>query len=226
MSLFHAHDHAHDHAHLHEDEFQGDSAGYRRALYAVIAINIVLAIGETAAGAISGSTALLADAMDFWADSFTYSASLWAIHQSTKTRARVALVKGGSLSIMAAVVLGLAITRAFDPETPHAVIMEGTAIAALLANALSVLILLKWRSGDANVRSVWLCSRNDMIGNVAVLAAGILVFTTGSAAPDLIAAGLMAALFLRSSVSIIAQAVHEIKYHVPAEESRLKDGCC
>ncbi|MGB0920248.1 MAG: cation transporter [Alphaproteobacteria bacterium] len=194
----------------HDHEFAGASPTYKRALYAVIGINLALAIGETAAGAAAGSMALLADALDFWADSATYAISLWAIGHSVRTRATVAMVKGISLALMAAAVLSLSIWRAFDGTPPHAEIMQGTAIAAFLANALSVLILVRWKDGDANVRSVWLCSRNDMIGNVAVLIAGIAVFYTNSAAPDLVAAFLMAGLFLRSSIQIITQARGEL----------------
>ena len=196
----------------HDHNFTGASPQYRRALYAVIGINLTLAIGESWAGAISGSTALLADALDFWADSFTYAISLWAINQAARTRAKVAMVKAASLSLMAAAVLSLSIWRAFDGSTPNAPIMEGTAIAALVANLASVLILVKWKDGDANVRSVWLCSRNDMIGNVAVLAAGFAVFLTATRWPDLIAAALMAGLFLKSSLAIFAQARQELAH--------------
>lgn len=194
----------------HDHEFAGASPTYKRALYAVIAINLVLAVGETAAGAAAGSMALLADALDFWADSATYAISLWAIGHTARTRANVAMAKGISLAVMAAAVLSLSIWRAFDGTPPQAEIMQGTAVAAFMANAISVLILVKWKDGDANVRSVWLCSRNDMIGNVAVLMAGIAVFYTNSAAPDLIAAVLMAGLFLRSSLQIITQARGEL----------------
>jgi Co/Zn/Cd efflux system component len=198
----------HDHHH-HDHDFDGASGAYRRALIAVIVLNAVMFAVEMTAGALSGSRALQADALDFAADALTYALSLWVIGRSIRLRARIAQLKGLSLAVMALWVLGLAIRDALAPGLPRAEVMGAVGVAALAANVLSVLILMRWRDGDANVRSVWLCSRNDAIGNVAVMAAAVLVAVTHSGWPDLIVAGLMAGLFLTSSLQILKKAAHE-----------------
>ena len=164
-----------------DQKFDGTSVAYRRALWAVIFINLVMFAVEITAGFASGSQALKADALDFAGDTMTYTISLLVIGSSLALRARAALFKGGLLIVIAVSVLGMTLMRALSGEPPVAETMGIVGFAALLANAASVLILLKWRDGDANVRSVWLCSRNDAIGNVGVMIAGGLVALTGSA---------------------------------------------
>lgn len=196
--------------------FDGTSPTYRRALVAVIAINAIMFIVEILAGAFAGSQALKADALDFLGDALTYGISLWAIGKSISTRAYAALFKGLSLAAMGLWVFGSTIYEVFILEVPKASVMGVVGFLALAANLASVLLLMKYRDGDANVRSVWLCSRNDAIGNVAVmLAAGAVYFTT-SAWPDLIVAGAMAGLFLWSSVQIIQQATRELREQRPS----------
>lgn len=191
--------------------FVGMSAGYKRALMAVIVINAVMFFVEITAGFKSGSQSLLADALDFAGDSATYTISLLVIGASIRTRAKASLFKGGSLVVIAAVILISSCVRFFGDAVPVAETMGLIGVIALLANLLSLLILMRWRDGDSNVRSVWLCSRNDAIGNVGVIIAGIVVAMTGAAWPDLLVAVLLASLFLRSSISIIAQAQTELK---------------
>ena len=135
------------------------------------------------------------------------------IGASLKTRATAALFKGTSLSLMAAWVLGSTIYQSFLLGVPRAELMGGIGFLALGANLGSVLLLMRYKDGDANVRSVWLCSRNDAIGNVVVMIAALAVWGTGTAWPDLAVAGLMAAIFLTSSVQILSQAFAE--YRVP-----------
>lgn len=194
----------------HHPVFDGASPAYRRALLAVIAINAVMFLVEMAAGIGAASQALMADALDFAGDTATYALSLAVIGRPARLRARAALLKGASLALFALIVLGTTLGRVLAGGTPEAVVMSGIGLLALAANVASVLILLRWREGDANVRSVWLCSRNDAIGNAGVIAAGGLVAVTGSAWPDLLFAFVMAGLFLRSSVSIIARANGEL----------------
>lgn len=184
---------------------------YKARLWLVIAINGVMFLAEIIAGSIAGSQALKADALDFLADTLTYGISLAVIGMPLKTRATAALAKGISLTLMAAWVFGSTIYNVFVLHVPTAPIMASVGIAAFLANLVSVLLLVKYKDGDANVRSVWLCSRNDMIGNVIVMAAAVGVWQTHTAWPDLIVAGLMAGLFLTSSVKIIRQALAERK---------------
>jgi len=159
----------------------------------------------------SGSQALKADALDFAGDAATYALSLAVIGASVRTRAIASLVKSGSLAIIAIAVLGMTLLRFADGAPPVAQTMSLIALLALAANVASVVILLKWRDGDSNVRSVWLCSRNDAIGNVAVIAAGLMVAVTASALPDLLVAVLLAGLFLRSAISIARQAIAELR---------------
>lgn len=187
-------------------KFDGASLAFRRTLLTVIAINGTMFITEMAAGLAAGSQALLADALDFLGDTATYALSLIVIGMPLIVRARAALIKGISLAVMGCWVFGSTLYHALASTTPQAEVMGAVGFLALLANLISVLLLLKYREGDANVRSVWLCSRNDAIGNVAVILAASGVWASQTAWPDLIVAGLMASLFLWSSLQIIRQA--------------------
>lgn len=195
-------------------DFDGATRGYRQALMAVIFINAAMFVVEILGGAWAGSQALKADALDFLGDAVTYGLSLWVIGRSLRTRASAALLKGISLALMGVWVLGSTIWQVWILGVPSAGIMGAIGVMALVANMASVLILLRYRDGDANVRSVWLCSRNDAIGNVAVIGAAALVAFTASPWPDLVVAALMAGLFLKSSVSIIRQAMGELRLEV------------
>lgn len=197
------------HDHSHDVVFDGSDINFRRALIAVIFINLAMFVTEMIAGEAAKSQSLHADALDFFADGITYSISLWAIGKTIKTRANAAMVKGLSLLAMALWVFGSTVYDVFVMETPHAKLMGGIAVMALIANLLSVLLLMKWRNGDSNIRSVWLCSRNDAIGNIAVMIAALGVFQTNTAWPDLIVAGFMASLFINSSYKIIRQSLSE-----------------
>ena len=190
--------------------FDGASIGFRRALWAVMVINGVMFAVEMAAGHAAGSKALQADALDFLADTVTYAISLWVIGRPQSWRATAAMAKGLSLAAMGLWVLGTTVWQVFVAGMPQAYTMGMIGVLALSANVASVLILMKWRDGDANVRSVWLCSRNDAIGNVAVIGAAGAVAVTGSAWPDLVVAAAMASLFLWSSFQIVRQASGEL----------------
>lgn len=190
-------------------KFDGLSKAYKRALWAVIAINAAMFLVEMTAGLAATSKALEADALDFLGDSATYGITLWAIGRSARTRANAALIKGLSLAAMGLWVLGSTLYRTLYLAQPDEMIMGSVALLALTANLASVLLLMKYRDGDANVRSVWLCSRNDAIGNLAVLIAAGLVGVTASPWPDLIVAAIMASLFSWSAFHIIRQATSE-----------------
>lgn len=192
-------------------EFDGKDPKFLRALKVVIFINISMFAVEMIAGHISQSRALMADALDFFSDSITYSVSLAVIGMSLRTRSIAALGKGISLLLLGLWVMGSTIYNVFILNVPEVEVMGGIAFLALSANLLSLALLLKWRDGDANVRSVWLCSRNDAIGNVTVMLAALGVFGTGSAWPDLTVATMMASLFLSSSMQIIRQSLKEKK---------------
>lgn len=206
---------------INAGQFDGRSPAYKRALIAVIAINAAMFLVEMSAGFLGSSQALKADALDFAGDTATYALSLAVISAALRTRATAALIKGASLGLMAAFVLTTTIASAFGQASPAAPVMSGVGLLALAANVISVFILLRWRDGDSNVRSVWLCSRNDAIGNVAVIAAGAAVWVTGSFWPDLIVAALLASLFAKSAYSIIAQAMQERRASLNFAEGRI-----
>lgn len=187
-------------------KFDGMSKAYQRILWAVIAMNGIMFLVETIAGHVAGSQALQADALDFLGDTLTYGLSLAVIGMSLQTRAKAALAKGVSLAAMGVWVFGSTAYQTLILKTPAAEVMSIMAILAFAANLASVLLLMRYKDGDANVRSVWLCSRNDMLGNIAVMGAAIGVFGTGTAWPDLIVAAIMAGLFLTSATSILRQA--------------------
>jgi Co/Zn/Cd efflux system component len=191
--------------------FDGLDPRYRRVLWAVIGINGAMFLSEMIAGQLSGSQALKADALDFLADTVTYGLSLAVIGASLRTRATAALFKGLSLSLMAFWVLGSTIYHTIILGLPSAELMGGIAVLALAANVASVLMLMRYKDGDANVRSVWLCSRNDAIGNVVVMMAAAGVWGTGSAWPDLGVAALMSGIFATCSVQILRQAWAEYR---------------
>ncbi len=197
----------------HEDVFDGNDPHFRRALIIVIAINFLMFIVEVGAGHVSNSQALWADALDFFADAITYTITLFVIGKPLKIRSRAAFMKGLSLLLMAIWVLGSTVYDIFYLKTPEAHIMGVIGMMALLANVMSVLILMRWSKGDSNVRSVWLCSRNDTIGNCAVMLAAFGVWGTGTAWPDLIVAAIMGSLFLTSSIKIMQQSRHETHHH-------------
>lgn len=193
----------------HEAKFEGLSPEYRRALWAVIGINAAMFVVEITGGALAGSQALLADALDFLGDTLTYGLSLAVIGMSVAVRSRAALFKAGTLAVMGVWVFGSTLWQVLSPDLPRAEVMGIVGVMALAANLASVGILLKYKDGDANVRSVWLCSRNDAIGNIAVMVAAGAVAATGTAWPDLLVAVLMAGLFLWSAAQILRQALSE-----------------
>jgi Co/Zn/Cd efflux system component len=191
-------------------KFDGLSTAYKRALWVVIAINATMFLVEMGAGVLSGSQALKADALDFLGDTATYGITLFVIGMPLIWRSRAALLKGVSLGAMGLWVLGSTAHQVLVLGVPRAEVMGAIGFLALAANLTSVLLLLRYRDGDANVRSVWLCSRNDAIGNLAVVLAAGGVWATTTAWPDLIVAGIMASLFLYSAIGIVRQALGEL----------------
>lgn len=193
----------------HDAKFDGVSNDYKRRLWIVIFLNAAMFAVEMSAGHLAKSQALQADALDFLGDALTYGISLAVIGASIKVRTTAALAKGISLLLMGAWVLGSTLYRVFYVGVPQAEIMGIVGFMALLTNLASVLLLVRYKDGDANVRSVWLCSRNDAIGNVAVMFAALGVWGTATGWPDLIVAGIMATLFLSSAYQILRQALQE-----------------
>lgn len=226
MSASHDHDHGHTPddnntscdsnkssggigCHHHNVNFDGASSAYKARLWLVIAINAVMFVVEMTAGHQANSRSLQADALDFLGDSLTYGISLAVLGASLNTRSNAALFKGATLLLMGIWVFGSTIWSIFYTQMPEAQTMGMIGFLALLANLASVLILVAYKDGDANVRSVWLCSRNDAIGNVAVMIAALSIWGTATAWPDLIVATIMAGLFVSSAVQIFRQALAE-----------------
>ncbi len=183
---------------------------YRRVLWAVLALNAVMFGVEMSAGLMAGSSALQADALDFLADAANYGISLWVLGMALTLRARAALIKGLSMALVGVWVLGSVIWHALSGTVPTWTAMSGIGLLALMVNVLCLGLLSAWRHGDANMRSVWICSRNDVIANLAVLAAALGVFGTRHGWPDLAVATLMALLALQGAWQVIGEARREL----------------
>lgn len=183
---------------------------YRRILWIALVINAAMFLVEIAAGVQAGSLSLLADAVDFAGDALNYAVSLAVLASALAWRARAAVLKALSMMGFGLYVLGAAIWAVWNGEVPQAITMGVVAMLALAANVGVAWMLYAFREGDANMRSVWLCSRNDAIGNAAVFLAALGVFGTGAAWPDLIVASLMASLALHGGWTVLRQARAEL----------------
>jgi cation diffusion facilitator family transporter len=188
---------------------------YRRILWIALWVNAAMFVIELVAGGQSGSLALIADAVDFGGDALNYGVSLAVLSAALAWRARAAILKAVSMLGFGAFVLGKAVWNLSHGVTPDAPTMGAVGMAALAANLLVAWLLYAFREGDANMRSVWLCTRNDAIGNLAVMAAALGVFGTGSAWPDLLVAGIMASLALRGGWQVLTQARAELRGEAP-----------
>ena len=183
---------------------------YRRILWAALIVNAAMFAIEIAAGVQSGSVSLLADAIDFLGDAANYGVSLLVLTMALAWRARAALLKGTSMLLFGVFVAGRAVWALLYGTPPEAMTMGVVGLLALAANVGVAVALYAYREGDANMRSVWLCTRNDALGNLAVMAAALGVFGTGSAWPDLAVAAVMAALAITAGVSVLREARREL----------------
>jgi len=183
---------------------------YRKILWIALIVNAAMFLIEMGAGVQAGSLSLLADAVDFAGDALNYAVSLAVLASALAWRARAALLKAVSMMGFGLYVLGAAVWSVWDGGVPQATTMGAVALLALVVNVAVAWMLYAFREGDANMRSVWLCSRNDAIGNVAVFMAALGVFGTGSAWPDLAVASLMAALALHGGWTVLRQALGEL----------------
>ncbi|HEY8607401.1 MAG TPA: cation transporter [Noviherbaspirillum sp.] len=185
--------------------------GYRRILWLALAVNAGMFGVELFSGWISGSVALLADAVDFFGDAANYAVSLFVLGMAPVWRSRTALAKGltmGGYGIFVLVAAGLSL---LSGKVPAPATMGAVGLAALAANLLVAVLLYSRRNGDANMRSVWLCTRNDAIGNVAVMLAALGVFGTGRGWPDVAVAAVMGVLGLSAAYSVVTQARQELQ---------------
>ncbi|NJD35150.1 MAG: cation transporter [Betaproteobacteria bacterium] len=182
-----------------------------KTLRVVLAINLVLIVVEFSAGLVAASTSLMADSLDSLGDALVYAVSLYVLVRSDRWRAGVAMFKGLIMFGFGVAVIAALIGKVLSPVVPVAEMIGGFGLAALACNASCLYLLTRHRSDDLNMESVWLCSRNDIVANVGVIAAGVGVAMTGSMWPDLIIGGVIALLFLKSAVYVIAKAWGEIR---------------
>jgi Co/Zn/Cd efflux system component len=187
------------------------NAEYRRVLWAVLAINAAMFAVEIGAGVAAGSASLQADALDFLGDAANYGISLAVIGTGLRYRASAALLKGVSMAAFALWVICVIGWHAWRGTLPNAFAMSAVGVAALTANAASFALLWAFRSGDANMRSAWICTSNDVLGNLAVLAAALGVFGTGAGWPDIVVAAVMAVLAAQGSATVVTQAHGELR---------------
>ena len=202
-----------DHNHS-SDPHRGNSV-YRRVLWAVLAINAAMFVVEIAAGVAAGSASLQADALDFFGDAANYGISLFVIGMPLRYRALAALAKGATMGLFGLWVTGTAIWHAVHGTLPSAMTIGVVGATALAANAASFALLWAYRGGDANMRSAWICTRNDVLGNLAVLLAALGVFGTGTGWPDVLVAAIMASLALQGAATVIRQSLAELRPPLP-----------
>jgi len=195
--------------HNHGAPASGDPR-YRRILWIALIVNAAMFMLELGAGMQSGSASLLADAIDFLGDAANYGLSLWVLAMALSWRARAALVKGASMLAFGVFVIGRVAWGAWQGLPPEPFTMGGVGLLALAANLGVAALLYAWREGDANMRGVWLCTRNDALGNLAVMGAALGVLGTGSVWPDLVVAATMAGLAISGGWSVIRHARQEL----------------
>ena len=185
---------------------------YRRVLWMVLAINAAMFAVEVIAGLVAGSAALQADALDFLGDAANYAISLLVVGMALRYRASAALAKGATMAAFGLWVITTVVWHAVHGTLPSALTMGTVGGAALVANVASFGLLWAYRHGDANMRSAWICTRNDILGNLAVLLAALGVFGTGTGWPDIVVAAIMALLAIQGAALVIRQASAELRF--------------
>jgi Co/Zn/Cd efflux system component len=208
MGLHHSHDH-HDHGHSHEIDTL--TPRYKRILWIALIVNFAMFFVEIASGLAASSVSLLADAVDFLGDGVNYGLSLAALGMASVVGSKVALAKGIAMGLFGIFVLGKAAMQWASGVTPEAATMGAIGVLALCANLFVAALLYQYRTGNANMRSVWLCTRNDAISNLLVIAAAVGVWGTTKGWPDLAVAAVMGGLALWSSQEVIRHSLEELK---------------
>lgn len=194
-----------------EGAIEAIKARQSATLKIVLAINAVMFVVELTSGLLARSTALLSDSLDNLGDALTYGLSLYTVSRGARSKAKVALFKGGLILAAGLFVLGQVIYGALHPGVPLFEVMGIVSLLALAANATCLALLWKHRREDVNMSSVWECSRNDIASNVSVFIAAGAVWLTQSGWPDLVVGFALACLFLRSAVSVSAGALRELR---------------
>jgi len=194
---------------------QRDST-YRKILWIALAINAGMFLFEIIAGLAAGSASLQADALDFLSDTANYAVSLFVIGSTLQSRAKASLLKGSAMGLFGLWVAGATLWHAIFRTLPEAETMGLVGIIALASNGAVLAMLWAYRKGDSNMRSVWICSRNDVLGNLTVLLAALGVFGTGTGWPDIIVAATMAGLALHGAWQIVRHAQSELRNPLPS----------
>jgi Co/Zn/Cd efflux system component len=194
---------------------------WRRVLWAALAINAAMFAVEIGGSLLADSSALLADAVDFFGDAFNYGLSLAVLALSPLARARAAVAKGATMTGYGLFVAGHASWAWNQGVVPAPATMGAIAVLALLANATVALLLYRYRNGDANMRSVWICSRNDVLGNLAVIAAAAGVFGTAQGWPDAAVAAILSVLAVSGGIAVMRHARGEMRTAILASARRM-----
>lgn len=200
----HCCDHDHDHG------AASASPAYRRVLWVALAVNLIMFAVEIGAGLAAQSASLLADSLDFLGDSANYGISLLVLGMALQWRARASLLKAASMGAFGLWVAATTIQHALAGTVPDAPVMGIVGALAFAANLGVAAMLYRWRDGDSNMRSVWICTRNDAIGNLAVLAAAAGVFGSGTGWPDYLVAAIMSGLALFGAFQVTRHALQEL----------------
>lgn len=178
-------------------------------LKTVLAINLAMFMIELSAGLFSGSISLIADSLDMLGDALVYGFSIYVVARGARMKANAALLKGGIMAAFGLFVLIQAVYKIIFPQVPVFEAIGTIGLLALAANSICFALLWRHRSDDINMSSVWLCSRNDIIANISVLFAAAGVWLTRSGWPDILVGLALAALFLRSALSVLREAITE-----------------
>lgn len=184
---------------------------FRRILWFALVANATMFVMEIVASVLSGSVSLQADALDFFGDSVNYGITLFVLGLSMQVRSKTALFKGATMAVFGIWVIGNAAYKVIVGDVPDPLVMGSIGVLALAVNAGVAVMLFRYRSGDSNMRSIWLCSRNDALGNMAVMLAAIGVFVTASIWPDIIVAAVIAGLNISAACHVFRQASGELR---------------
>lgn len=191
---------------------------FRRILWLALVANMTMFVVEVVASAFSGSVSLQADALDFLGDSVNYGISLFVLNLTIQARSKAALFKGATMAVFGVWVMGNATYKALAGEVPDAMVMGSIGMLALVVNAGVAVMLFRYRSGDSNMRSIWLCSRNDALGNVAVMLAASGVFVAATVWPDILVAAVIAGLNISAAWQVFRQSAQELRSERTCEE--------
>lgn len=195
-----------------------DNPVFRRILWFALVSNAVMFLVEILASLVSGSVSLQADALDFFSDAVNYGISILVVGMALQVRAKAALFKSATMAVFGLWVIGSAVYRSVTGSVPDAAVMGLIGMLALLVNIVVAVLLFRYRGGDSNMHSIWLCSRNDALGNIAVMFAAAGVFATATGWPDILVAALIAGLNLSAALRVMRQALAELREAAPITE--------